>query len=47
MWLPRLDMYYFRELTSLDSWRDPGFGRKLQWVRAKRRVRDRLRQGGV
>ncbi len=40
MWLPRLDKYYFRELTSLDSWRSPGFDRKLQWVRVKRRLRE-------
>ena len=45
MRLPRLDMYYFRAAGSLDTWGRPSFARRLAWIRAKRRIRERLMDG--
>jgi peptidoglycan/xylan/chitin deacetylase (PgdA/CDA1 family) len=38
--LPRLDMYYFREPRAIEAWDSSRFGRRVQWVRFKRRVRE-------
>jgi peptidoglycan/xylan/chitin deacetylase (PgdA/CDA1 family) len=40
--LPRLDMYYFNRSGTIDAWGRPGFGRRLAWVGARRRLRKLL-----
>jgi peptidoglycan/xylan/chitin deacetylase (PgdA/CDA1 family) len=42
MWLPRLDMYYFRQPGVIRSWGTARFARRLWSVRARRRLREVL-----
>jgi peptidoglycan/xylan/chitin deacetylase (PgdA/CDA1 family) len=42
MWIPRLDMYYFRRSGALERWGTPGFARRVWTVRARRRLREAI-----
>jgi peptidoglycan/xylan/chitin deacetylase (PgdA/CDA1 family) len=42
MWIPRLDMYYFRQSGALERWGTPGFARRIWAVRARRRLREAI-----
>jgi peptidoglycan/xylan/chitin deacetylase (PgdA/CDA1 family) len=40
--LPRLDMYYFRQPSGLESWGTPRFQARVAWYRGRRALRARL-----
>ena len=40
MWLPRLDMYYFRRPGAIERWGTRGFAHRLRWIGTRRRVRE-------
>jgi peptidoglycan/xylan/chitin deacetylase (PgdA/CDA1 family) len=42
MWIPRLDMYYFRRPGALERWGTPAFHRHIRSVRLRRRLREVL-----
>jgi peptidoglycan/xylan/chitin deacetylase (PgdA/CDA1 family) len=42
MWIPRLDMYYFRRPGALERWGTPGFHRHIRSVQLRRRLKEVL-----
>ncbi|HYN08755.1 MAG TPA: polysaccharide deacetylase family protein [Vicinamibacterales bacterium] len=42
MWIPRFDMYYFRQPGTLESWGTPRFRRRLWSVQLRRQLREVL-----
>jgi peptidoglycan/xylan/chitin deacetylase (PgdA/CDA1 family) len=42
MWIPRLDMYYFRRPGALERWDTPAFHRHIRSVQLRRRLKEVL-----